>query len=487
VIKTISLFLKNIGFNMIADLSNKLVNSVLILMLSYFLGVIAMGSYSVAHTFFSFGLMFSYWGFGNLLTREVARDRTSYNKYLSNFSVIRIIFAIIVIIAINIIVSNLNYIEQTKEAVRIISFGILANTIINLIFALFIALEEIRFLSAISLTISIVRLITFYLVLKFGGSVIAIAIFFTITEFISLIISLIVAKYLLKHFHFEVDVRFCLQQIIKAFPFFWIAVLVILDSRVEILIISIYFNETAVGYYTAMNTIIGGLALFSEGIRNAVFPLFARYQIYDPKQLQKMVLFLVKYIMLVTLPIAISFYFLSDEIILLLFGPGYQTSAELFRMTVWTFTGYSLTVVAIRLLMVYDKERQVVISLFVSGFLTILLNILITPKVDILGVAIVRLVTSYVLLILCILFLSNQGYKFIEFSVILRIIIANIITFLSIFVFLSINVYIGIVLSYTLYFGIIWLLKIINVKEIKLWKSIFHNIFVNSSKLSIGN
>lgn len=485
MIKTISLFLKNIGFNMIADLSNKLVNSVLILMLSHFLGVIAMGSYSVAHTFFSFGLMFSYWGFGNLLTREVARDRTTYSKYLTNFSAIRIVFAIIVIAAINIIVINLDYIEQTKAAIQIISIGILANTIINLIFALFIAFEEIKFLSAISLTISIVRLITFYLVLKLGGRVVTIAVFYTITEFLSLSISLFVAKYLLKEFHIEFDIKFCFQQIVKAFPFFWIAVLVILDSRFEILIISLIFNETAVGYYTAMNTIIGALALFSEGLRNAVFPLFARYQIYNPVQLRKMVVFLVKYIMLVTLPIVVIFYFLSEEVTLLLFGSGYQISADIFRITVWTFTGYSLTVVAIRLLMVHDKERQVVQSLFVSGILTIILNILITPKVGLIGVAAIRLVTSYVLLILCIFHLSKQGYQFFNVKTTVRIIIANIVSFLIVYLFISINIYVGIILSYVLYFGVIWIFKIINANEIQLWKDILHNIFSKSSDLSI--
>lgn len=477
MIKTISHFLKNIGFNMIADLSNKLVNSVLILMLSHFLGVVALGSYSVAHTFFSFGLMFSYWGFGNLLTREVARDRGSYNKYLSNYGLIRAAFAVIIIIVINIIVINLDYIEQTKITVSIISIGILANTIINLIFALFIAFEEIKYLSAISLIISVIRLIVFFIVLRLGGSVITVAIFYTATEFLSLLISLFFTKTLFKEVKLEFDIKFCLEHIVKAFPFFWIAILVILDSRVEILIISLFFDETSVGYYTAMNTIIGGLALFSEGIRNAVFPLFARYQLFDPTQLQKMVLFLVKYILLITIPITIGIYLLSGEITALLFGPGFQVSAEIFQITVWTFTGYTLTVVAIRLLMVLDKEREVVGSLFVSGLLTVLLNVILLPNAGLVGVAAIRLLTSYILFFLCVFHLSKQGYQFFQIKTFIQIIVANMVAFISVYFLKSINLYLGLLLSYGIYFGIIWLLKVVTAKEIQLWRDVFSNMF----------
>jgi len=98
---------------MIADLSTKLVNFGIVLLLSHYLGVTQMGSYSVAYTFFSFGLLFSYWGFGTLLTREVARDETTYNKYLTNFSVLRIVFAIVVISAINLICDCSNFSYQS--------------------------------------------------------------------------------------------------------------------------------------------------------------------------------------------------------------------------------------------------------------------------------------------------------------------------------------------------------------------------------------
>lgn len=480
MIKTISHFLKNIGFNMIADLSNKLVNTVLILLLSHFLGVAAMGSYSVAHTFFSFGLLFSYWGFGNLLTREVARDRASYSKYVSNYGVIRLAFSILAILAINLIAARLDYVEQTQQAIRIISFGILANVIINLINALFIAFEELKYLSAISLTVSVLRLLVSFLVLQFGGSVVTIAIFTTVMEFMSLGISLLFARRFLKGFRFEFNLRFSLSQIMRAFPFFWIAILVILDSRMEILIISLFFNETSVGYYTAMNTIMGGVALFPEGIRNAVFPVFARFQLSAPGRLGEMLLMLSKYILLVTFPVAILIYYLAEPIIFLLFDSGYTLTVQVLQIVIWTFIGYSLTVVAIRLLMVHDLEKRVAFSLLISGGFTVVLDIILAPRMGLPGIALVRLITTYVLLLLCMYFLGQQGYRLIDWGVALRIAGAAGVQFFIVVLLQPVNLYLGLLVGMAAYLGLILLAKVIHKKELDLWVGIFRQM-VNRS------
>jgi len=477
LIKTVSTFIKNIGFNMVADLSTKLVNSILILLLSHFLGVAAMGSYSVAHTYFTFGLLFSYWGLGNLLTREVARSRDNYHQYLSNFSIIRLTFAAVSILIINLIMTRFDYTQQTQVTIQIISIAILAGTIINLINALFIAFEELKYLSAISLTVSLLRIAVSYLVLRLGGGLLAIAISYTALEVLSLAISMAFAAHILKDFKFAFDLKFCINQIIKAFPFFWIALLVIFDSRIEILIISFFFNETQVGYYTAMNTLIGGVALFSEAIRNAVFPILARYQLQAPEKVPGMILMLGKYISLITFPIAISIFFFAEKLTFLFFDPGYTISVTLLQIVIWTFIGYSLTVVAIRLLMVHDKEKQVVLSLFISGALTLTASFLLAPRWGITGIAIIRLVTSYVLFFLCIFFISKQGYRIIEFSVLLRILFASLALFFTTYFLFPLNPYLSLLVGLSVYGGIVWLTRVIDSQDIKLWKDIFSNIF----------
>jgi len=461
---------------MIADLSTKLVNFGIILLLSHFLGVTQMGSYSVAYTFFSFGLLFSYWGFGTLLTREVARDETTYNKYLTNFSVLRIVFAIVVISAINLIVPFLNYSEQTQLTIRFMSFGILANTITNLIFALFIAFEKLKYLSIVSITISSLKLIASYVILLLGGSVITVAIFFSSLEFISLILSLVFAIRFLQKVEFNFDLRFSLNQLIKAFPFFWIAILVILDSRLEILMLSFLFNETLVGYYTAMNTIMGGFSLFSEGIRNAIFPIFARYQINAPHRIRDMLPVLGKYILLITLPISINIYFLSNTIISFFFDPGYDQSITFLQVVIWTFISHSLTVVATSMLMVLDKEKLLALSLLITSTLTLALDIFLVPTIGPIGIAFVRLLTSFLLFFLCEYFLSQHGLNILKLSILFRTVGAGVILFVLMSFLKSINTYLAIILGNACYIFIIWLFKVFQKEDVRLWKEVLSTL-----------
>ena len=473
--------MKNVGFNIVADLSTKLANALLILMISNFLGISTMGAYSIAYNFFSLGLLFSYWGLGNLLIREISKEMSNVNKYLSNFVLIRLIFAIIIIIAINVIARNLNYSEQTLQIIQIISYSILASTLTNLFYSLFIAFETIKYLSIISLTVSLIRLSISFVVLLLGGSIIVVAILYTVIEYLALLISLVFVRKIRQKFKPVIDVQFSLNQIIRAFPLFLVALLVVMDSRMEILIISFYLNEFEVGYFTAMNTIIGGLSLFSEALRNAIFPVYARYQKDSPKILRRLNLILGKYIALITFPLSISCFFLADKLVSFLFGSQFEISASLLQIVIWTVIGYSFTVVAIRLLMVHGQENRVVLSLFISGSLTILLNFLLVERNGIVSVAVVRLITSYVLTILCCFFTWKSGYPPISFSAFIKILISSIIFFLFTFFLKRIGVFIAIGSGIILYALLIWVLKILTIKDIQLGKDIFKGIFELSS------
>lgn len=462
---------------MAADLSSKLVNALLTLLISRVLGVATLGSFSIALSYFGIGLILSYWGFGNLLTREVARDRKSYSKYFSNFAITRLAFAVVVVIGINVLAINLDYTEQTQQVIRIISFGIFANTIMNLIRFLFIAFEELKYLSAISLTISVIRFVVSYILLKTTGSIIAIAICYAITEYIALIIGVLFAAHFLKEFKFQFDLKFSLQQIVRALPFFWIALMTILDSRMEILLISFFFSESSVGYYTAMNTIISGVSLFSEGLRNAVFPIFARYQIEAPERLGKMLLLLGKYILLITIPISIGFYFFAQPIIFLLFNETYTITVTLLQISIWLFIGYSLNVVVIRMLMVHDHENKVVLSLFISGVLTIVLNIIFAPIWGIIAFAVVRLITVYLLFLLCSYFLRKLGYRILDFPLLIKVSFAGGLMFLGTYFLTPTNPYLALVVGLILFFGTTSLTGVIKSKDLQLWKDVFQNIF----------
>ena len=177
-----------------------------------------------------------------------------------------------------------------------------------------------------------------------GGGLITVAIIYSVIEFLVLIFSTILTFRFISNYQFIFDLQFALGQIKMALPFFWIGILVMLDTRTEILILSWFFSERIVGYYAAVNTILGGLTLLSEGVRNSIFPIVTKLQKTSPEKLQQVVSLLGKYLLLITIPISILVFFQGENILMLLFNSRSPLSILKLQITVWIFISYTLKV-----------------------------------------------------------------------------------------------------------------------------------------------
>lgn len=478
MINSLSKFIKNISFNMVADLSTRASKSLLLILISHFLGVSFMGALSIALTYLGFGILFSNWGFGNLITREIARDHSVYNKFFGNYGILRILFAGIAILIINLVVPFLSYSENTISVIRIISFSLIATTIIKLYYSVFVAFEDLKNISIIFLVVNILRLIISFIIVIFNGTIINVAIIYSLMEYVSLLLSTFTILRFLPKLKIEINLKFAISEIGRALPFFWIGILLMLDTRAEIIILSLYFNEIIVGYYTAASTILGGVTLFSEAIRNAVFPILFRYQQSSQTKLKELVLLLGKYILIITLPISIVVFFFSSEIIQLLFGDSFELSILMLRIIIWSFISYSLTVVLSGLLMAHDKEKLFSFSLLISGVLTIILDLILAPVIGSIGIAIVRLLTSFIMFLICNYYhIHLIGYGLVERSVFLKTLLGSIIMLIATFLLSNINKWLAVSLGLTSFISVLLITRVILKRDILLWRNVISELF----------
>ncbi|MDY6993320.1 MAG: flippase [Pseudomonadota bacterium] len=411
MISSVSRFVKNSGFNLIANLSNKISKSLLLILISHTLGVSSMGQLSLALTYLGFGILLSNWGFGNMLIRQIARDRNSTNKYLSHFAITRIALVVITLLALNIVIQFFNYSPETVLVIQIISINLFATTLVNLFYSILIANESLMELSIVYIVTSILRLLICGIAIIHNGTIIQVAIIYTTIEFSVLLISTFIIRRHLINFKITFNLSFALSQIVKAFPFLWIGALMMLDTRAETVIISYFFSEATVGYYSAVSTVLGGITIFSEAIRNTIIPIASRYQLEDECKLTEVIHLLSKYLLIITIPLTIAIFFLSDEIITFFFSASYSSSITMLKITIWSSISYSLTIILSGLLIAKDMEKKVAFSLFVSGALTIILDIILAPMIGVIGIAIIRTATSILQLGL-LLWFSYTELKF---------------------------------------------------------------------------
>jgi O-antigen/teichoic acid export membrane protein len=480
VIKAASLLIKNTSYNLMADASGRVGNYLLVIMISRMLDAAASGTYTIAFTYLNIGMLISYWGFSNI--RVVAKDPASFGLYFSNSLFLRTGFSLITTVVIIGIVSFLNYDPDVSKILILLSLSILAGSLNQIISAAFMAFEKIKYLSIVSMIFSLIKIGLGYLFLSNQGGLLSIALLLISCDYLALLINLCLVRKHLPRFRLQIDPAFCLSLVKVAFPLFGIALVTLLDTRTEIIIVSLFLGETTVGFYTAVNTILGLFLLFPESIRYAALPFLARFSISQDGKFNKVMMTLSEFIFLATVPVTVLVFFFSADLIQLVFTSKFVPSIAILQIVVWSFVSYSLTVIATRALIVLNREGFVARATLISAIITNLLNLIVAPLTGLTGIAYVRLGTSIFLFLMCAYFLAKMGYRMIGFSFLWRMIVISVLMTGGMALAIGHEKWLALIVGVVIYMGGLFLLKILTRKEIGQVGMIFRLLFSQSRK-----
>lgn len=400
VVNTLANLLRNIGFSIMADLINRIANTLLFVGISRTLGVSAAGTFSLAISYFFIGSRFSFWGLGHLLTRDVARQRDQAERYFTNFVVLRFVLSVMAVAAIAVIARGLPYGQQTRTIILIISLGILPENISDICQALFMAFERMHYLSVVALLGGTVKLALSLLLLKAGGEIELLAVAFTIANGLRMLISLFLATTRLVRLHWHLDCPFCRKQLCMALPFIFVGMFFILDNRTDVILLSIIKDEETVGFYSAAATIVTALSMIPQGIRTAIYPVLARYQSTSSGTIPNLYVRLFKYLFLLALPMALGTMLIADESVCLIYEASFAPSIPVLRVLIWYVLLYSLSILHSRLLIVNNRQDLVAKYLLTSLSINVVLNVLLVPIASAVGAAIAKVVAASTLFLL---------------------------------------------------------------------------------------
>ena len=477
MISAFSNFIKNSGFNFVANLSDKASKSLLLILISHTLGVSSMGQISLALTYLGFGILFSNWGFGNLLIRETTKDPKLTGKYFYNFIFTRLLLVGIAILLISGIAHFFNYSAETILIIRLISLSLLSTTVVNLIYSVMVAHEVLMPLSIVYVITSILRLVFSALVIIFHGTIIQVTIVYVATEFLTLLLSVILFRKNFSHYKIELNLKFAWEQLIRAFPFLWIGMLMMLDNRTDTLIVSYFYNEDYVGYYSATNTIFGAILLFPEAIRNTIYPIISKYHENPDHQLKKFINTFSKYMLILIIPLAIATFCFSEELISFIFSGDYSISITMLRIITWSSIPIAFTIFLSGLLIYDSQEKMVAIGLFISGLLTAVLDILLIPRFGVVVVAIVRVLTSIILLLILLHYFKKYlGFSLFKSKALWLTAFCGIAMFGSNMLITPVNKILAFAVSLLIYFLTLMVSKVLKSEDKTMVKNLIREI-----------
>jgi len=459
---------KNTFILTFAQIVSKIFGIVFITVLARHVGASGMGKFGFATSFIAISMIIANFGFGTLLTRDLARDRTKASIYLSNTLFIKIFFLLIVYCLIFVITKVLNYPIDTTIIIYFIGVSEALNSLEMISTAVFRAYEKMEYEALVNTIGSLFYVCLGITGIYLGYSLTKIVFLLIFASLFKLVLSLTMLKRKFVKLNFKVDLGFCKQFILSSIPFGALLFIDVIFYNTDKIMLSTMKGDVEVGYYFAANKLLVALFIFPSMYMTAIFPVFSKLYVSSKRLLKILYRKSFDLLILIALPIAVGVFLIGDKLIILLYGEEFENSIIVLRILIWvvifSFVGY----VNSALLLASGRQVFFTVAYGVTVVLNIILNYFLIKKLDYIGACIATLIVTA----LEFLFYSIVCHNFLKVSfswkILLKILIS--VSLMGVFVryFIKINISIIIIgiLASVIYFTSLYLLKTFSKEDI---------------------
>lgn len=180
-------------------------------------------------------------------------------------------------------------------------------------------------------------------------------------------------------------------------PFGMISFALGLSYRFDSVLLNIFRSDIETGYYSAVYNLVFSAVLLSNVFNTALYPSLTRQTADSPHKIPDICQRVFRYLMLLSLPIALGSWALADQLIPFLYTVDYLPAVPAFQIVIWVvplmfaseFLGY--------IVIITDHERLAARAVIISTGINITLNLLLVPRFGFLAAAVMTVVTEMVL------------------------------------------------------------------------------------------
>lgn len=315
-----------------------------------------------------------------------------------------------------------------------------------------------------------------------GGSVFLILFFFTIINAVFLLVYLITIRN---------EIGFNTPRLSGAKDFFICTLPLIpitwflsIDNIADRYIIGFFHGISKVGIYAAVYSIsYFVINLFTAPILVVMQQVISELWNKGDFQIAKDLLNkCIKYTLYLTLPLIFGFWTISHNIIVLLTTKEFSGGAVIAPFILFGYQFFIIAAIIENVLLLKNRAKLILIIYMASAITNISLNLLLVPRIGILGAAIVTTLTFLVHMCLCIVSILKDGMLIMNWGFLARLLAASCLM-LAVMQMISSTILAGIVfkviLGAALYFGSLYMLGIPKKEEILTIKAIIFESYLS--------
>jgi O-antigen/teichoic acid export membrane protein len=395
---------KNSLVPMLASLVNKGIDFAFALLRLRILSPVGEGSYTFAIVFIGYFEIFSRFGLGTLLTREVAKDRARANRYFANTVALRTVLWLASLPLM--LLAGLLYVRfgslSRDEALAIALFAIalfFAN-IADAISAAFNAYEKMEYPAGLSTGIALGKVALGALVLLWGWGFVGLSGVSVVMNMVQVTVLLLLMRQHLFTPHMETDAAFQREMLVTSFPLMINHLLATVFFRVDVLILKPLKGEATVGLYGAAYKFIDGLNVIPAYFTLAIFPIMSRLAQSARDSLMRAYILSLRLLLMVSLPVAVATTFLAEPLILILGGAQYLPASRIaLQILIWSIPIGFINSVTQYVLIAIDQQRFLTRAFVIGVTFNLVANLLFIPRYSYQAAAVNTILSEIALLL----------------------------------------------------------------------------------------
>jgi len=379
---------KNTAYLALADGANKLMLFFFNLVAARHLGVAKFGMLSFALAFVTMFAVLTDLGLGAMTAREIARDPTVARRYVSNVLAIKLVASVVVILLIGALVNLMGYPWTTIRVVYICSFFVLESAITSYYCWVFQGFERME-LAALSRITQTAVLVAGAILLSRNRAVIErFALLYVGAGLLSALFAGTVASVRLVRPGLSFAPKQWWELFRPALPIGLTVMFTMFYYWNGTTLLSKLQGDEAVGTYSAAFRLAMGLAFAGFAFSGAIYPLFSRLFITNTQRLTQALELALRYMTLLSLPIAVLVTVMARPITALVYGSGYEGSAAVLRVVAWWSSLACLNSLLSNCFLATNKPAVVTAQSAISLGVNILGNVLLIPLLGAVGAAV---------------------------------------------------------------------------------------------------
>jgi O-antigen/teichoic acid export membrane protein len=465
--RTSQRIIKNSFFLLSSQIVSKLINLILIVLLTRLLGKNGFGVYSFTFAYVGLFIFMIHLGMNSLLVREIAKDKNEAGILIGVSFPIVLICSLLTFILLNTISFFVDWTADERIIIFIFGFYLIFDTIGRYFIAIIRAHERMEFEAFINVSERVFLFIATLLAFLFHFDLKSLVILFAFVQFLKLVGSFFLVRKFFIRFNIKWSMEKAKSILRDAYPFALIGIFGTITTRIDLVLIKVFHSSDVVGIYNISRKVMESLSFIPENIYFAVFPTLSFLFIKDREKFkltfQRMLLFLI----LIAIPIVSGIFIFAQDLINLLFRNEFSRAYLPLQWLAIALGAYFIKHAFAVTLNAVGKQYLFSIFTGLGMLLNIFLNLILIPTYEIIGASIATLISEIFLVIICIF----ATVRYVNFNLIrqkiIQICFAGILLTLFLYIVRSWNLVLIIMISSIVYSALLFVGRIISWRDIK--------------------